>query len=69
VCGGSSSSSSSLYSVFSSIGGSNFIFRYSDSRSSLSNESMDDNKKRRGGGLVTGIVAQCGETTFYVFSA
>jgi len=50
--GGSSSSSSTsgLYSVFSSIGRSNFIFRDSDSRSSLSNESVDDNTKRRGVG-------------------
>jgi hypothetical protein len=45
-----SSSSSGLYGVFSSIGRSNFIFRDSDSRSSLSNESVDDNTKRRGVG-------------------
>ena len=54
VCGvgGSScsSSSSGLYSVSSSIGRSNYIFRDSESRSSLSNESVDDNTKRRGVG-------------------
>jgi len=43
----SSSSSRSVSNLFSSIGSNNFVFRDSDSRSSLSNESVDDNKKRR----------------------
>jgi hypothetical protein len=43
----SGSSSSGFYSVFSSDCSSTFVFRDIDSRSSLSNESVDDNTKRR----------------------
>jgi hypothetical protein len=46
----SSSSSNSSSNLFSSIGSNNFIFRVSDSRSSLCNEGVDDSTKRRGVG-------------------
>ena len=46
----SSNSSSSSSNLFSSIGSNNFVFRVSDSRSSLCNEGVDDSTKRRGVG-------------------
>jgi len=45
-----SSCSNSVSNLVSSIGSNNFVFRDSDSCSSLSNESVDDNTKRRGVG-------------------